>query len=127
MAAEDLPISPQFRHTRQQYDDLLRSRTQIALAYWVGRRLSGPQYSHELAILDQARQSALDILADPADNGTSLLHQRASAYLSDSLPGVLALEELTRLFGGGLADPGGNTAASDGEPEAAQPPPGGSR
>jgi len=105
MAVEDLPISPQFRHTRQQYDDLLRRRVQIASSYWAGRHLTGPQYSRELAALDQARQSALDVLADPADNGTSLLHRRASAYLSDSLPGVLALEELTHLFGGRNTNP----------------------
>ena len=116
MAVEDLPISPPPRRTHQQYDDLLRRRTQLALVYWAGRHLTGPQYSRELAVLDQARQSALDILADPADNGTSLLHRRASAYLSDSLPGVLALEELTHLFGGGFTNP---AAPIDG-PEASQ-------
>ena len=116
MAAEDLPISPQFRHTRQQYDDLLHRRVQIASSYWVGRHLTGPQYSRELAVLDQARQSALDILACPAKSITLFQRHNAENYLADSLPGVLALEELTHLFGGGLTNP----AASIDGPEDSQ-------
>lgn len=99
MAAEDTPISPRVAH-QPSGDDLLRRRAQLAIVYWAGRHLTGPQYSRELAHLDQARQSALDIVACPA--ASVPLSQRCIAenYLADSLPGVLALEELIHLFGG---------------------------